>query len=486
MKSDEIWTAEVDENQLDAVTIRSIPEITRINEENMELERHFQDILIEDNKLSRRIVSFQANKKIASFRWYKYKEAFSSNLVEYFVNKLQLHNKTILDPFAGIGTTLFSASLLGCNTIGIELLPIGQKIIEARTDAHYGRLKEDLLDIDAVIKTKPWLTSPKKKSLNELRITKNAYPEDTKELIERYMSFLETKNPPMQKIYELALLSILEEISYTRKDGQYLRWDYRANKVRGNKKFDKGRIEKFDDAIIKKLKEIRTDLKGNQNSILFYYGENVKRGEIHLIKGSCLEELPKFDKDTIDAVITSPPYCNRYDYTRTYALELALLGIDEQGLSELRQNMLSCTVENREKDLLKLNPSWVTAINAVEKVELFNSILEYLIRLKEKKLLNNNGIIRMIRSYFYEMACVIYELHRILNRDGYVVMVNDNVCYAGVDIPVDLILSKTAENLGFKIDRILVLPQKKGNSSQQMGLHGRRELRKCVYIWRKA
>ncbi len=50
--------------------------------------------------------------------------------------------------------------------------------------------------------------------------------------------------------------------------------------------------------------------------------------------------------------MTSPPYCNRYDYTRTYVLELALLGIDEQGLLRLRQEMLSCTVENRTKGLL--------------------------------------------------------------------------------------------------------------------------------------
>ena len=36
-------------------------------------------------------------------------------------------------------------------------------------------------------------------------------------------------------------------------------------------------------------------------------------------------------------------------------LELALLGVDEDGLVKLRQEMLSCTVENRAKDLLKLN-----------------------------------------------------------------------------------------------------------------------------------
>ena len=64
-------------------------------------------------------------------------------------------------------------------------------------------------------------------------------------------------------------------------------------------------------------------------------------------------------------------------------------------------------------------------------------------------------------------------------------MVNDNVRYAGVSISVDIILSEIAEQLGFAAERILVLPNGKGNSSQQMGAHGREALRKCVYLWRK-
>lgn len=64
-------------------------------------------------------------------------------------------------------------------------------------------------------------------------------------------------------------------------------------------------------------------------------------------------------------------------------------------------------------------------------------------------------------------------------------MVNDNVRYGGEEIPVDLILSDFAENIGFKINKIWILPTGKGNSSQQMGKHGRSELRKCVYIWEK-
>ncbi len=57
--------------------------------------------------------------------------------------------------------------------------------------------------------------------------------------------------------------------------------------------------------------------------------------------------------------------------------------------------------------------------------------------------------------------------------------------YAGASISVDMILSDIAERLGFDVENILVLPNGKGNSSQQMGEHGREPLRKCVYVWRK-
>ncbi|MBI5206729.1 MAG: site-specific DNA-methyltransferase, partial [Candidatus Firestonebacteria bacterium] len=81
---------------------------------NHNLETNYSNYLFEDSNLSRKIVSFQADKKVANYRWYKYKEAFSSSLVEYFINSYNLIGNNILDPFAGIGTTLFTASSLGC------------------------------------------------------------------------------------------------------------------------------------------------------------------------------------------------------------------------------------------------------------------------------------------------------------------------------------------------------------------------------------
>lgn len=147
--------------------------------------------------------------------------------------------------------------------------------------------------------------------------------------------------------------------------------------------------------------------------------------------------------------------------------------------------MLSCTVENRAKDLLKINPRWTTAITAADEQELLQAILKYLESQKSQGLLNNNGIPRMVRGYFYEMACIIAECARVMKPNAPLFMVNDNVRYAGASISADMILSSIAEKLGFHVENILVLPSGKGNSSQQMGEHGRDELRKCIYVWRK-
>lgn len=149
--------------------------------------------------------------------------------------------------------------------------------------------------------------------------------------------------------------------------------------------------------------------------------------------------------------------------------------------------MVSCTVENREKLELQANFDphlFDRAKKAFQGQELLRRILNYLDARKNAKLLNNNGIPRMVGNYFREMALVIFECARLLKPGAPLVMVNDNVRYEGAALPVDLILSDIAEQAGFEVEIIWILPVGKGVSSQQMGKHGRDELRKCVYVWR--
>jgi DNA modification methylase len=457
----------------------------KINQLDTRLGQNFSSRLEVCKDLSRVLVSFQGNKSRPSYRWYKYKEGFSAALVDYFLNETNLSDGIILDPFAGSGTTLFVASERGLKVDGIEILPISQQLIKKRKVLETEFTEQDFFELQNFIAEKVWQKSDGQISLNELRITGGAYPADTKNEIEKFLFAVQKeKRKNVRDALEFALFCILEQVSFTRKDGQYLRWDDRSGRRVGVKKpFNKGIIPNFSVAITEKVKEITGDLRSKEIGGLFK--DKNERGKINLFEGSCLYIMPFMSAGVYDGLITSPPYCNRYDYTRTYALELALLGVDEKGLTDLRQKLLSCTVENKAKDLLGINADWQKAIEVADNQTLLQAILEYLEIEKQEGRLNNDGILRMVRGYFYEMACVIAESARVLKQDAPLIMVNDNVRYAGVSISIDLILSDFAESLGFKVEKILVLPKGKGNSSQQMGEHGREVLRKCVYVWKK-
>jgi DNA modification methylase len=449
-----------------------------------ELYKHFADKFLREDVLSRKIVSFQANKLKPIYRWYKYKEAFSASLVEYLLNKYIIKSGEILDPFAGSGTTLFAASNMGLNADGIELLSIGKEIINTRLILEKEFTTDDFQRLSHWVKNSPWEKSATQQNIPEIKITQGAYPPETLAEIQKYLAAYQHENYRVKQVLQFALLCVLEAISYTRKDGQYLRWDYRSSRQQGNIPFNKGEILNFQQAINLKITEILADIQtGSQQGELF--PSKNKQGAIRLFTGSSLNIMPQFPDSYYDVILTSPPYCNRYDYTRTYALELALLGIGQAEIINLRQQMLSCTVENRPKDLLEINSQWSDAMLATDNQKLLQAILRYLETQKSKKQLNNNGIPRMVKGYFYEMACIIYECYRVMKPQGLMFMINDNVRYAGVSISVDMILSNIAEHLGFKVENILVLPNTKGNSSQQMGIHGRDALRKCVYVWRK-
>ena len=282
---------------------------------------------------------------------------------------------------------------------------------------------------------------------------------------------------------------MLEEVSFTRKDGQYLRWDHRSARTQVKGSFDKGIIPTFHDAIRRKLDMMVEDL-GTPGLLERPTGP---RGSLDIRQGSCLEILPEMRACSFDFVVTSPPYCNPYDYTRTYALELAFLGLDDEEVKRLRQGLLSCTVENKEKieqlrraySDRRLGARWSRVDQTFKRQEAMAEVLVFLENERDRGRLNNPHIARMVRNYFYEMCFVIYELSRVLRPGGVIAMVNDNVRYAGREIPVDLILSDFANSFGLDVRHIWALPRGKGNSSQQMGSHGRSELRKCVYVWQK-
>ena len=409
----------------------------------------------------------------------KYKEGFSRALVSELIDSHDADD--VLDPFAGVGTTPLTASGQGKQATGIEIMPVGilagQAISEASNGLSAPAFDRECRDMLHCIRSGS--DADNACAFPHVPITMGAFSEETEHEIAIARGFLaKVENATHRLLLNFACMSVLEETSYTRKDGQYLRWDRRSSRTLRSG-VHKGPIPSFGDALAGRFADMIEDAP----QLKVDYGQ----GRPRLIEGSCLELLKDIPSSSFDMVITSPPYANRYDYTRTYALELAWLDHDRDAFSRLRQQLLSATVENRQKT------EWMDALYGSDRTTLDHALgihagqgalQEVLAILNEcKDELSNRNVIRLIDQYLLEMAVVISELGRVVRPGGVVVMVNDNVQYHGEELPVDLILSDFAEQSGFECKNIWKLARGKGNSSQQMARYGRQEIRKCVYRW---
>lgn len=440
-----------------------------------DLNARFQDRICVNTAISRKLVSYQGNKYVAGLRWLKYKEGFSTELVASLLDNIR--GSRVLDPFSGIGTTALTAGARRMAATGIEIMPVGNLAAKAIScGANAVNQQEFAAAASAFLSH----ISRGNRGVDfpHLRITQGAFPGNTESELARARSYLkQMDNCNLKVMLELACVSVLEEVSYTRKDGQYLRWDPRSGRTVSTR-LNKGDIPTLKTALTRKVHEIITDLPA--------VAQRFQGRAPRFIDGSSLDELRKQPSASFDTVITSPPYANRYDYTRTYALELAWLGYSDEDLKKLRQELLSATVENHSKRN-KLTRSYASsplperAFKLVDEQDALNEALGIL--RDHVKELGNRHVIRLIENYFSEMAVIICELARLVEPGGQVFMVNDNVRYHGEEIPVDLVLSDFAEQLGFQCAVIWTLKRGKGNSSQQMGRFGRQEIRKCVYHW---
>lgn len=467
-------------------------------EARLALEGRYAHLLLETDKFDRRTVSFQGNKGQLLHSWIKYREGFSADLVHSLLDEFDIQpGDTILEPFNGSGTTLLVAKSRGINAVGVEILPNCHLTWQAKSAVYeydLDTLRSILTHIEA---SEPGRAT---RAFPHLAITATAFPEAAENALMYYTEWIEQAgfDDATVGLLRLLLASILEEISYTRKDGQYLRWDRRAEKVQSRnrtraaqgkppiKGMYKGELASVKEALSRALRTVIEDIETIQQ-------QPVIGAQQTLLRGSSLKVLPELATDQFAAVITSPPYCNRYDYTRTYALEIAYLGIGEAQIKHLRQEQLSCTVEHHSKldDLrghyrsLGRSQQFEAILQTVSQNLAFVEINAALQKRAERGEINNRGILSMVEGYFVELTFVFAEILRTARPGAWIAFVNDNVRYGGEVIPVDLVTTSLAEDLGFRPQKVYVLPQRKGNSSQQMGRFGREALRKSITIWQK-
>jgi len=467
----------------------------------MRLEKKLIDITEVSDKFNRQSVSYQLSKNDSLHRWLKYKEGFSADLVKKLLKEFDIkQGDTVLDPFVGSGTTSLVCKMQGINSIGFDVLPMSEIAIKAKQSV----LDYDLTEIKQVISEIENMSMPDNYNNRTpyITITDGAYPENTEKEIAFFTEWNNKSNYAdiTKNLITLCILNSLEKVSYTAKDGQFLRWDYRSKKMLESAEYrkqngkpplvirlDKGNLPTLKQSLLDELNSVYSDISTIQKNATF------SKTDLNFIEGNALYELPKLEDELLNGVITSPPYCNRYDYTRTYALELAYLGITDKEIKKLRQELLSCTVENKPKiDYIKEHyialgkeKDFNQIMKIVESNKTLTEINNSLSERSKNGDINNKGVLRMVNGYFLELTFIYAELYRLCKKGAKVAFVNDNVRYGGEVISVDYISTELAEQIGFKPVKVYSLKQQKGNSSQQMAKFGRVPLRKSITVWNK-
>ena len=144
--------------------------------------------------------------------------------------------------------------------------------------------------------------------------------------------------------------------------------------------------------------------------------------------------------------VTSPPYLNSFDYTDVYRPELFLGGFirTAKELRELRHRTVRSHVQT----------SWSPPTES-DFGPLFAKSLETV--MSRRTLLWDQRIPKMIQAYFEDLRKVLRKLRGIAREDAVVWMVVSTSAYAGVQIPVDLILSHISTQVGWSLREVYVL-----------------------------
>lgn len=399
--------------------------------------------VIDESDFFKSLVNFSTSKDTPYSRWVRYREGYSTRLVEELIKRSNIkpENHFIADPMVGSGSSMIAGMELGFDTIGLDVNPY------------------------SIFLTNSKLTRPDSKVLTDLNIVINqlydaVLPDDFTFSEYRYHEYFSSENliwseylrefinelhcPDVKQICRVAWYMILEDISNRKKDGNGL--VTRPSKVKDVKSY-----------YIQKLKDIAFD---------YSYASLPEDPQYRTYVSSAFN-LSKYSKSfsedidkSLGAVIFSPPYANSFNYFESYKLELLYGGF-----------YTSLEFEEAKKDMIRnYRKGYGKEITSNEEiVELICEEVWASIPIKEKRTGKRDSRTRlvpnMLRGYFEDMQKVLSEIYKSMTSKGHCYIVVDQSAYVGKVIPTDIILAKLAEDLGFKVDYISKC--RKANTSGQ-------------------
>jgi DNA modification methylase len=397
--------------------------------------------------------NFAKNKKTPIHRWVPWIAGYSYEYVESAIDKYLVgKGKTILDPFCGVGTTLVSAIYEGHNAIGFEINPYAAlasktKAIANKLDIkafdreiqNYKKYYSKKLEGNEAVgsapigfKTKGIFYSPR--VLRKVLITK------------KFIDNIEDEK--LREYFRLAFGSTMV---------QYSNYSYEPS-LGQRKSSGKENIEDYDvgGTVVSKLEVMREDViyvKALEKVTLI--------GEATVICDSFFNYKKYLKKNSIDLLLTSPPYLNNYHYIRNTRPQLYWLDYAEkpEDLKSLETGSFGKywqTVRQGPQLELLFSTDDGSIEKVIEEIRATNNV---------NKSYGGPGWANYVVAYLNDCYRFAQGMKYCLKEDGIANIVIGNNVIQGVHVPTDVFFGKISELAGLTLVDIHIPRTKRiGNS----------------------
>lgn len=388
--------------------------------------------------------------------WYRFVLSYPPHLVRDYLARFEVRRgQVVLDPFCGTGTTPVECAKRGVKEIGVEANPMAWFASRTKLDwtpdpdqlleyaAHVAKSALAALESDGVADDAPWGISRLRKTVRQAGgvALRALDPELTKLLLANSISprplhktlvLLDAiQSRPDCGFADHGLLALAQTVVASASN-----LHFGPEVGVGPPKNDAPVVAPWLAAIAR----VAADLRAVQER---------KRPRVRVIHGDARQIAQWLKPNSIDAVITSPPYPNEKDYTRTTRLESVLLGFvrNKQELQALKKGLVRSNTRGVYKG--DDDDQWIAKHPEIHRIARD-------IEARRIELGKTSGFerlyARVTKLYFGGMARHLAELRPALRPGAQLAyVVGDQASYLRVMIRTGQLLAEIATALGYEL-----------------------------------